>query len=109
MTTVRPWLGVQIGGIASPASVVGPETWGLLFLTVELLLLHRATRPGSTGRAFGLVPLFLLWANVDESFGFGLAILAASTIGLALGKKREGGPSVRSAWITLGLARRRRW
>ena len=104
--SVKPWLGVQIGGIASPASVVGPETWGLLFLAVELLLLHRAVNLGKGGGLFAMVPLFLLWANVDESFGFGLVVLAASAIGLALSdsKRDPTRPNARRALIALGLS-----
>jgi hypothetical protein len=103
--SVRPWIGIQIGGIASPASVVVPESWGLLLLAVELLLLHQAINLGKAGRLYGLVPLFLLWANVDESFSFGLVILAASTIGLAIAARRDPArASSRPAWIALGLA-----
>ena len=84
-----PRLGVQIGGVASPLATVSPETWGLLFLAIELLLLHRAINLGRAGQLYGLVPLFLVWANVDESFAFGLLALAASAAGLALGGRRD--------------------
>ena len=102
---IRPWLGVQIGGVASPASVVSPESWGILFLAIEILLLHQAIHLGKLGRLYALVPLFLLWANSDDSFGFGLVILASSAIGLALGSRRDPSrPSVRPVWIALGLS-----
>ena len=104
VVTVRPWLGVQIGGVASPTSVVTPESWGLLLLAAELLLLHRAINLGKTGRLYATVPLFLIWANVDESFAFGLIVLAASAIGLTIGARRDRSrPSGRPAWIALGL------
>jgi hypothetical protein len=102
--SVRPWLGVQIGGIASPASVVGPETWGLMLLALELLLLHQAMNLGKTGRLYALVPVFLLWANMDDSFGFGLLVLAASVIGMNLASRRDPSRGLgRSGWIALGL------
>ena len=102
--SIRPWVGVQIGGIASPASVVGPETWGLLFLAVEMLLLHRAIDLGKPGRLYAMAPLFLLWANVDESFAFGLVALAASAVGLFVdSRRRPSRPSPRSGLIALGL------
>ena len=73
--------GVETGGIATPA-IVGPGTWGLLLTALELVLIHRATNLGRRGAAFALVPLFLVWANVDDSFFVGLLILGAATMGL---------------------------
>ena len=40
--------------------------------------------------AFALVPLFLLWANLDESFVVGLIVLAAAVAGLGLTRSRCG-------------------
>jgi hypothetical protein len=71
---------IVLGGIAGPGMVT-PGTWGLLFLAVEVWLLHRATVLGSRGSAFAIVPLFALWANVDDSFLIGLLVLAAVAIG----------------------------
>lgn len=76
------------GGLALPAAVA-PETWGLLFFAIELLLLHRAFNLGRPGRLYGLIPLFLLWANMDESFAFGLVTLAAAAIGLSVESRRD--------------------
>ncbi len=75
--------GVVLGGLAGPG-FVGPMTWGLLFMAIEMLLLHRAYNEGRRRALYGLVPLFLLWANVDESFFTGLLILAAAAIGRIL-------------------------
>ena len=87
--SIQGMLGLQIGGVGAPASVVAPETWGLLFLVVELLLLHQAIHLGKAGRLYGLVPLFALWANFDESFAIGLVVLGASVVGLLLDSKRD--------------------
>jgi len=75
--------GELLGGIAQPA-IVGPSTWGLLLLAIEMLLLFRAFGEGRGWALYALVPLFLLWANVDDSFLFGLLILAAATVGRVL-------------------------
>lgn len=72
--------GVMLGGIAHPGSVT-PATWGLLLLALEVYLLHRAFNLGQRGAFYLLVPLFVLWVNSDESFLFGLAILAATAVG----------------------------
>jgi hypothetical protein len=101
---LRPWFGVQIGGITTATSVVSPETWGMLFLAIELLLLHQAVNLGKAGRLFALVPLFWLWANMDGSFALGLVILATSAIGLFFDAKKDPSrPSPRSGLIALGL------
>lgn len=72
-------LGVSLGGMAGQ-SQVSPDAWGLLFLAIELWLLHKALNLGQSGSLYGLVPLFLLWANSDESFAFGLVILLAALL-----------------------------
>jgi tetratricopeptide (TPR) repeat protein len=75
--------GILPGGIAGPG-IVTPGTWGMLLLAIELLLLHRAYNEGSARALYGLVPVFLLWANVDDSFLMGLLILGAAAIGRVL-------------------------
>ena len=83
----HPIVGILMGGIAGP-SFVSPSTWGLFLLALELWILFRAF---FQGRGFGLwllVPIFLLWVNVDESFLFGLAVLAASALGYVIDRGR---------------------
>jgi tetratricopeptide (TPR) repeat protein len=85
---------ISLGGVAGPA-LVGPQSLGMLFLALELFLLHQATDRRRPGVALWLVPIFALWANVDDSFLFGLLVLAAGTL---LGMR-----STRGA-LTLGLS-----
>jgi len=99
-----PVFGFRMGGIAGPA-FASPSTWGLLFLAFELWLLFRAFSSGRAGALWLLIPVFLLWANVGESFLTGLAVLAASAVGRWIdgssnsrlaapaGKSREGDAS----------------
>jgi hypothetical protein len=78
----RPLL-LLIGGLGGPG-YPGSQPWGFLFLAIELLCLFRAFDQGRTRALYALVPLFLLWANVDELFLFGLIVLAAAVAGLAI-------------------------
>ncbi len=84
-----------IGGIAESV-IVGSRPWGQFFAAIELLCLFRAFEQGRARKLYVLIPLFLLWANVDESFIFGLAILAASVAGLAI-SGRMGSPKEKDA------------
>lgn len=72
--------GLVLGGIAGPGNVT-PGTWGLLMLALELWLLHRAIYQGRRGARVALFLLFVLWANVDETFLIGLLVLAAVAVG----------------------------
>ena len=77
-----------LGGIAQWAEV-DSATWGLLLLSLEMLLLYRAYTRGCHRTLLVLVPLFLLWANVDESFLFGLVTLALWVIGSVVMPRKE--------------------
>jgi tetratricopeptide (TPR) repeat protein len=85
-----------LGGIAAPAEVE-PSAWGVFLLAIELVLLHRAIDRGRPGALWGLVPLFLVWANVDDSFLFGLLFLAAAVAGMLLTPRRKGDAGTRPA------------
>ena len=76
-----------LGGIALPAEVA-PSSWGLLLLAIELALIHRAASGGRPGALWGLLPLFAIWANLDDSFFFGLLFLAAATVGMLVAPRR---------------------
>ncbi len=70
---------VAIGGLAGRPKV-DSATWGLLWLALEVLILFRAFNQGKPRALWGLPVVFLLWANSDLSFGFGLLVLAAWTL-----------------------------
>ena len=72
--------GVMMGGIAGPASVA-PSTWGLLLFAFEAYVLFRAFTLGRGGALWLLIPTFVIWANIDESFLTGLLVLAATVVG----------------------------
>ncbi|MDB5352921.1 MAG: hypothetical protein JWN86_4168 [Planctomycetota bacterium] len=81
-------LELSVGGIARQA-LIAPETWGILLLATEILLLDRAFTLGRKYALYAIPPLFLLWANLDESFAFGLVVLWATTIGSMLGRRSQ--------------------
>jgi tetratricopeptide (TPR) repeat protein len=78
--TYHPGLGILMGGIAGPA-FVSPSTWGLLLLAILMYILFQAFSLGRGWTLWLLIPTFVLWANLDESFCTGLLILAAAVIG----------------------------
>ncbi|HEY2157042.1 MAG TPA: hypothetical protein VGH33_15545, partial [Isosphaeraceae bacterium] len=100
---------LSVGGLGG-AAVPDSWQWGLLFLTIELFLIFRALERGRAGALYGLVPLFLLWVNVDESFFYGLVVLAAAVIGVAFAPRspKAGDPSrritLRAGLIALGAS-----
>ncbi len=98
-------LGLMMGGIAGPGEVA-PSSWGLLLLSLEMLVMHLAYNEGRGLLLFALAPLFLLWVNIDESFLIGLLIVVAAASGRILDGRRTtaqfhrplaAGPSVGNA------------
>ncbi len=59
-----------LGGI-----LPGPTYCSMLLFAVELLLLNQSRVRDSVRPLFWLPPLFLLWANLDNQFVFGLLLL----------------------------------
>ena len=81
-------LELSVGGIARQA-IVSPETWGNLLLALEVLLLDRGLVLGrKKALLYALPPLFLVWANLDDSFAFGLIVLAVATVASALHSRK---------------------
>ena len=80
----HPGYGIMMGGIAAPA-FVAPATWGLLLFAFLMYILFQAFSLGRAGNPSGcLIPTFVVWANVDESFLTGLLVFAAAVIGRLL-------------------------
>ncbi len=69
--------------------------WGLTLLSLELLLIHLAANRGRPKALYGLVPLFLIWANVDKSFLIGLIALLGYTVGSALERPKAASQGTR--------------
>ena len=82
----HPAYGLMMGGIAGVASV-SPKTWGLLLFAFELYILFRAFFLGRGGTLWLLIPTFLLWANIDQSFLTGLVVMTAAAVGFWLDGK----------------------
>ena len=77
---------------------VSPKTWGLLLFAFEIYVLFRAFFQGRGRALWLLIPTFLLWANIDQSFLTGLLVLAAAAVGLWLdGKNGLRWPLVRKS------------
>ena len=73
--------GILMGGIAGPA-FVSPPTWGLLlFAFLRCTYSSGPLRWDEAGALWLLIPTFVLWANIDESFLTGLLVLAAAVVG----------------------------
>jgi tetratricopeptide (TPR) repeat protein len=79
----HPGYGFMMGGIAGPA-FVAPATWGLLLFAFLMYILFQAFSLGRAGALWLLIPTFVVWANVDESFFTGLLVFAAAVIGRLL-------------------------
>lgn len=79
----HPYRGISLGGLSGPAAV-SPTTWAQLLLALELLILYRSLSMGKGGLLWFLIPLFALWANIEDSFFVGLVILAAAALGRLL-------------------------
>ena len=79
----QPAYGIMMGGIAGPGGI-SPRTWGVLLMAFEMYILYGAFFLGRGWSLWLLIPAFLLWANIDQSFLTGLLVLAASAVGFWL-------------------------
>jgi hypothetical protein len=74
-------------GVFTSRFTVGSWPWGELLFAFELLCLFRVFLQGKVRALYFLIPIFVLWANLDESFLFGLVVLAFAVAGAALPAK----------------------
>ncbi len=82
----HPAYGLMMGGIAGVPSV-SPKTWGLLLFSLETYILFCAFFQRRGWALWLLIPTFLLWANIDQSFLTGLIVMAAAAVGFWLDGK----------------------
>ena len=76
----QPGLGIMMGGLAGPA-FISPSTCGLLLLAFLMYTLFQAFSLGRGWVLWLLIPSFVIWANLDESFFTGLLVLAMAVLG----------------------------
>ena len=85
-----PWVrfsgpfGVVAGRALAGPGLVGPATWGLLLLAIEMLLLHRAYNEGRRRALYGLVRCSCSGRTSMSRSSRACLILAAAAIGRVL-------------------------
>jgi hypothetical protein len=75
----RFWWAIALSAVAQIAlgsSGLRPAMLSVLLFGIELLLLLSARRTGDCRVLYWLPLLFMIWANVDEQFVYGLLVLA---------------------------------
>jgi len=91
----------------------GPSYCSMIFFAVELLLLYASRTTGTFRPLFWLPPLFLVWANLDIQFVYGILLLAlflTAALLQDLGRRlavrglRQGGPAVSLANVGIVAA-----
>ena len=92
---------------ATPALPPGPVVCSIVLFAVELNLLFSARRTGNVRPLFWLPLLFILWANLDVGFMFGLLLLllfSAVAFGEEIGRRSEPGRSTGEKPVPPGIA-----
>lgn len=84
------WLQLGLGGLAHGFEAVDPDAWGLVLLALAMVLLHRSSNLGRRRAAWFVPAVFLIWANCDDTVGFGLVVLAAWTVGRVIAGFQRG-------------------
>jgi len=74
-----------------------PSAPSILFLALELVLLVRSRQSGSVRELFWLPLLFLLWANLDIEFVFGLLVLALFVLAVGF---EQASRSLGATWVS---------
>src|SRR5262245_32175940 len=101
------WLALLLIAFAvaaiGPFALLRPICLSLLFLGITYVWLERRPSAGGWGNALGLLLLFLVWANVDEWFWLGPAIIALWWLGTLVAPNRTSAPSTSAAGMPLIL------
>jgi hypothetical protein len=77
-----------------------PALCSIFFLAVELAILLTSRRTGDTQRLFWLPAIFLLWANLDRQFAYGLFALALFCLAAVIERL---GRNSGLQWLNTGL------
>ncbi len=79
---VLPCILTATGILAMGPVLVHPRPWLLtiVFFITEVTLIHTARRSGRSGGLLFLPVIFILWANINIQFVYGLFVLALATI-----------------------------
>lgn len=108
---VSTWWGTICAALAAlacfPQFTWQPELITLLGLTVTLWSLHRWREQGSAAQLWLLVPVFVLWSNLDPRMYLGLDVLLFYALGEVIGNflGRPGlkdGSQRTQLWIVIG-------
>ena len=92
---------------AIPNLPPGPVVCSIVLFAIELNLLFSARRTGNVRPLFWLPLLFLLWANLDVGFMFGLLLLllfSAVAFGEEIGRRSGAGLSTGQKPVPPGIA-----
>ncbi len=95
-------LELALGGIARQTQV-GPESFGILLLAGMALLIARGAEEGRNKALYALPALFLLWANLDDSFFFGLLVTTAALGASLIPRSRARDDPAPSPGVVLGV------
>ena len=74
----KVWTAIMLSAIAQyilGSVQPGPVYCSILFFALELFLLNRARQTGKLQSLYCAPVIFLLWANLDTQFIYGLALL----------------------------------
>jgi len=92
--------------VCYPQFTARPEIVTLLGVAVTLRQLSRWHEGGSAGKLWALIPVFLIWANLDPRVFLGVALLALFALGHTLGSvfglaERSSAPASGQLWAAV--------
>jgi uncharacterized membrane protein (UPF0136 family) len=83
---------------------IRPWLFSILFLAVTLDRALEARETGNVRRLLGLVPVYVLWANLHIQFVYGLLVLGLLLVESAIEAVQERSPALAPATAAAGLA-----